>query len=134
MKNRPLVHTSKYALPKETFLTAVHYALQYPEIAQELAECTNTIKALSYSDTNSKGGGTYDAVSETAIKRAALSKRRKLIEDTARAAGQDIYSYLLTGVAEGETYDQLAARGMPCGKDYYYSRRRKFYWLLSQRI
>ena len=36
------------------------------------------------------------------------------------------------GVTCGVSYGVLAARGIPCGKDYYYDKYRKFFWLLDK--
>ena len=71
-----------------------------------------------------------------AIKRLELEEKCKRIEQTAIEADPDIYQWLLEGVTtEYATYRYLRdAKGIPCGKDLYYDRRRKFYYLMSNKI
>lgn len=41
--------------------------------------------------------------------------------------------YIFMAVTEGKTYTQLQMTyAIPCGKDMFYDRYRKFYWLLSK--
>ena len=68
------------------------------------------------------------------MRRYMLEKKKKLVEDTAREVAPEIYDYLILGVAYGWTFWQLQAKGMPCEKDTYYNRRRKFYHLLAKKI
>ena len=57
----------------------------------------------------------------------------KLIEKTAIEADPYLHSYIIKGVTEGKSYTYLkTVLGMPCGKDMYYDRYRKFFWLLSK--
>lgn len=43
-----------------------------------------------------------------------------------------LYSYILKGVTEEKPYTYLKTTlGMPCGKDMYYDRYRRFFWLLN---
>jgi len=44
-----------------------------------------------------------------------------------------LHRYILKAVTEGLSYTYLRTRmDIPCGKDMYYDRYRKFFWLLSQ--
>ena len=47
-KYRPPSEKSKYYIPKEDYLTAVHYALRYPLWQQDLRDMANTSKGISY--------------------------------------------------------------------------------------
>lgn len=134
MKNRILSEKNEFYLPKEEFLTALHFALQYPNWVQELRTEPDTSKAITYDEERVQTSGGYDACSETAMRRYMLEKKKKLVEDTVREVAPEIYDYLLLGVAYGWTFWQLQAKGMPCEKDMYYDRRHKFYYLLAQKI
>ena len=57
--------------------------------------------------------------------------RIRAIEEAARAAGAEIYSWLMRCVTRGETYEQL---GPPCGQAQFYRARRRFYIELDRRI
>lgn len=56
-----------------------------------------------------------------------------LIEETAREADQYLYDYIIKGVVEGRSYTYLrTVLGIPCGRDMYYDKYRKFFWLLNE--
>lgn len=78
--------------------------------------------------------GDYDATAETAMRRKLLADKKKLVEETSMSAGREIYLFLQKGVTGGFTFWQLKQQGMPCEKDMYYNRRRKFYYLLTKKI
>lgn len=123
-----------YYLPKEEYWTVIHYARQYPAWLKELRTIPDTSKAISYDGERVQTSGGYDSTAEVAMRRAMLDKKRKLVEDTAQEAGKEIAVYLLRGVTLGTSFDDLKGQGLPCEKDMYYNRRRRFYWLLAQKI
>ena len=44
-----------------------------------------------------------------------------------------LYSYIIKGVIEGKSYIYLKTKlGIPYGRDMYYKRYRKFFWLLNK--
>ena len=50
----------------------------------------------------------------------------------AKEADEYLYEYILKEITEGISYTYLkTAMKIPCGKDMYYDRYRKFFWLLS---
>lgn len=106
-------YTGKYKLTKNEYLNAYYYALLY-----------NTWKDRCNT-------GSLDKAEIEKIK-----KKMELIEQTAIEADGDIYQYILKAVTNvGITYHYLkTVMDIPCGKDMYYDRRRKFYWLLAQRL
>lgn len=57
--------------------------------------------------------------------------RIKAIEDAARAAGPEIYRWLMRCVTRGETFEKL---GPPCGRAQFYAARRRFFVELDARI
>lgn len=71
-----------------------------------------------------------------AIEVRAKKEKCKVIEQTAIEADPELYTWILEGVIHDyATYRYLRdAKQIPCGKDMYYDRRRKFYWLLSRKI
>jgi hypothetical protein len=110
--------------------------LQYNEWQDELKYKCDNVKSIEITDMPIAHGGNSDATQRLAMRRAELSEKCKLIEDTAMEADPDIYKYIMKAVTnEGITYNYLSTiMNIPCGKDMYYDRRRKFYWLLSQKI
>ncbi|MEY8357057.1 hypothetical protein AALB39_27450 [Lachnospiraceae bacterium 54-53] len=130
---RPLSH-SKYGISKNRFWELYYWCLQYGEWKDELKYKTDTVRSMEITDMPS-GHNPGDATQQLAIRRAMLEKNCQLIEQTAIEADQDIYQYLLKAVTnENITFWYLKKiMNMPCGRTMYYDRRKKFYWLLSQK-
>lgn len=130
---RPLNH-SKYGISKNRFKELYYWCLQYSEWRDELRFKTDTVRSIEITDMPTAHGGS-DATQDLAIRRAQLTQNCNIIEQTAIEADPDLYQYLLKAVTDEEvTYRYLKmVMGIPCGKKMYYDRRRKFYWLLSQR-
>lgn len=132
-KIRPLGR--KYEISKHRFWSAYHFAMQYKEWKNELSHLTDTMKSKQITDMP-MGTGTGDATGDLAIRRAMLSQKCDLIENTCKEASEDIWKYILEGVTnEGASYTYLRQTlNIPCGKNYYYEKRRKFYYLLANRM
>jgi hypothetical protein len=130
------INKDKYGIDTNRFLEIKYHCLQYPEWRRELAELTNTIKAMQYGQ---EGKGSPSQASQTehlAIKRMELEEKCKRIEQTAIEADTVIYPWILEGVTtDYATYRYLRdSKKIPCGKKMYYERRRKFYYLMSKKI
>lgn len=127
---------SKYNISKQGLLTAVHYCLQYNEWLEEYGElASGSISGINYGGMP-HGSGSGNPTETKAIRMEELSRKIALVEQTAIEAGGEIAEWILKGVTiEGATFNYLKmTKGMPCEKDMYYERRRKFYWLISKKI
>ena len=135
---RTPAESSEYYLPKEEYLTAIHYALRYPYLLAELNTVANadTSQAIQYDKPRVKSSGAYDPVSSTAIKRDEIREKIEKIEKALDFATKDDAEkkYLIMGVCHGANYWQLDRAGIPCGKARYYKIRRVFYYTLSKLI
>lgn len=124
----------RYGISKHKFLELKYFCLQYDEWKKELEQLEDTRKSQ---DTTGQPISHYPGkpTENLAIKRLELSAKCDLIERTARAAGGDLSEYILLGVTREEnTYNRLIQRyRMPCGRNVYYNRRRKFYFYLSEK-
>lgn len=124
---------SKYYISKHAFMTAYHYCLNYDEWKAEY-ELSAGLHSGS-KEGEGTGEGANDPTSTQAIRLAELYEKIELIRSTAYAAEPSLYPYLLRYVTQEDlTFDKLKAEGMPCERDMFYDRRRKFYWLLSKRL
>lgn len=56
----------------------------------------------------------------------------KMVVKCCKEADESIWTYIFEGVTCGVSYGVLVTRGIPCGKDYYYDKYRKFFWLLDK--
>ena len=135
-KYRTPSEKSKYYIPKEDYLAAIHYALGYPLLKEEVETMADTSKGISYDKDKVQTSCGYDSTFEAAVRIAESNKQHKmqLIEDTIKLVANGMDYWLRLGVCYGLTFDQLKGKGMPCEKDYYYLIRRKFYFVLAKRI
>lgn len=130
---RPL-NQSKYGISKNRFWELYYWCLQYNEWKKELKYNTNTVGAMEITDMpTSRNFG--DSTQQLAMRRVMLEQNCRLIEQTAIEADSDIYQYILKAVTEEDiTFRYLKLiMEIPCERKMYYDRRRKFYWLLSQK-
>lgn len=127
---------SKYYIPKEDYLTAIHYSLRYPLWKEEVEAMADTSKAITYDKDKVQSSSDYDSTFEAAVKIAKSNKQHKmqLVDDTITLVANGMDYWLRLGVCYGLTFDQLKGKGMPCERDYYYLMRRRYYYELVQRI
>ena len=79
------------------------------------------------------GGGSgkfSDKTASTAIRRTELQRDLEMIEQTAIEADVEIYTYILSNVADGVPWEYL---GVPYSRATFYRRVRKFFWLLDKK-
>lgn len=133
-KYRTPAENSKYYIPKEDYLTAIHYSLRYPLWLAEIKDKTDTSKAIRYDKDKVQSSSDYDATAESAIKIAEIRDKINLIDDVISRVAPDMEYWIRLGVCYGLTFDQLKGKKMPCERDKYYLMRRHYYYELSKRI
>lgn len=125
---------SKYYLPKETFLTVVHYCKQYPLWDAEMETLARTMKAVTYDQTRVQTSHDSDPTEEAALRLSEVGKKKDVLDDIARGIGGSMSKWIIRGVCYDMPYYKLLQEGIPCGKDLYYLLRRRFYYEVSKRI
>ena len=125
---------SKYYLPKESFLTAVHYCKQYPLWVAEIETIAGTVKGISYDKPRVQASSDYDPTEEAAIRLSDVSKKKDLLDKITVEIGGNLAEWIVYGVCYDMPYYKLQMKGIPCGKDLYYLLRRRFYYEVSKRI
>lgn len=133
-KHRTLSKQNKYYIPKETFLMVIHYCKQYPMWEQELGTTLDQGKAIRYDGDRVQTSNQYDPTAEPAIKRAEIARKKDAVDGVAQSVAGAMYKWLLLGVCYDMPYYVLRQKGMPCGKNMYYDKRRQFYYEMSQKI
>ena len=124
---------NKYFIDKHRYYELKHFCLQYNEWKKDYALCNESIIFASNLDKIPGSNKPSDLTAKYAIKRASYGKRINLIEETAKRTDDFLYPYILKAVTEGLSYTYLKTRlEMPCSRDTYYDRYRRFFWLLSQ--
>lgn len=122
-----------YWIPKHRYFELKHFCLQYPDWKKYYVSLLGVNSLSSLGGNKPRLNTITDKTGETAIKRLYFSDRMKMIEQTAIDSEPDIYEYLLKGVTEGLSYTYLKTYcDIPCSKDFYYDRYRRFFWLLDK--
>ena len=124
---------NKYRIDKHRHYELKHFCLQYPRWKKAYSDLNNLSSSLSRIEQTSSTNIPGDPTSKCAIKKARYSEMIDMIEQTAKAADKELYMYILKAVTEGLSYTYLKSRlEIPCGKDMYYDRYRRFFWLLNE--
>ncbi len=131
--NRPEVSKkNKYWITRHRFYELKHFCLQYPQWKHHLEIISNWPNCVP-SRNKLEGDRQSRPTEQIVMKRTYLTNRIKMLEDVAQATDKLIGPYILKGVTEGRSYDQLSAyKQVPCSKDTYYDLYRRFFWLLDQ--
>ena len=79
-----------------------------------------------------RGSGSFNIVENSAELLSLYGRKIKMVNETVKIAGGEISEYLFENVAHGVSFPELERRGIPCGRDYFYERYRKFFWLLDK--
>lgn len=123
---------NKYYIDKHRYYELKHFCLQYSEWKRSYASCCEALIFTSKFENFPSDSMPSDLTAKYAIKRAQYAERIKMVEDAAREADEFLYPYILKAVTEGLSYTYLKTRlDIPCGKDMYYDRYRRFFWILN---
>lgn len=131
---RPVVSTkNKYRIDKHRHYELKHFCLQYPEWKKAYAEFDDVSVPLSMIERVSTSNLPGDPTAKRAMMKAYYAEKMKLVERAATDADECLANYILKAVTENLSYTYLKAKfDIPCGKDMYYDRYRRFFWLLSE--
>ena len=121
---------NKYWIPRFRYLELKNFCLQYKDWKLALKEISLLRSEFEKTSTSLLG----DPTELIAIKRLKYKRNIELIEETAALADQSIAKWIIKGVTENYSYEYLHYQlDLPVGRDTYYDRYRKFFWLLDQR-
>ena len=127
---------NKYWISKHRFYEISHHCMQYNEWKDEYRTLSaQGVKAVQYD--GMPHGTTVGQPTETIGLR--LAELRNKIESVERAAEETdpfFAKFILKAVTnEGITYNYLREiMDMPCDKNKYTKIRRKFYWIMGQKM
>lgn len=124
---------NKYYIDKHRYYELKHFCLQYGEWKKAYASCNDAIVFGSTFERTSSSNIPSDITAKYGMMKAHYDRRIKLIERTAIETDDYLYPYILKAVTEGLSYTNLkTVHDIPCGRDMYYDRYRKFFYLLSE--
>lgn len=124
---------NKYHIDKHRHYELKHFCLQYPKWKKAYKSVDDTSISLSMIENVNSSNMPGDPTAKRAILKAHYSEKINLIEKTAMETDQYLCEYILKAVTEELSYTYLKTKlGIPCGRDMYYDRYRKFFWLLDE--
>ena len=124
---------NEYWISRHRYYELKHFCLQYKEWVKSYLGLKETLVTSSKGNQSGvKGTDTSDPTGELAVKMRNLRDKIQTVESCAYQADSELHEYLLRGVTEARTFENLKARlDIPCSRNTYYDRYRKFFWLLS---
>lgn len=124
---------NKYWISKSRYYELKYFCLQYPGWKKAYAELIEYGVAISNISNEFKNSEISDPTAKIAIMKIYCMDRIEMIEKAAVDTDKYLFNYIILAVTEGHSYTYLKNKlGMPCSRDTYYDRYRRFFWLLSQ--
>lgn len=121
-----------YWLERHRYYELKHFCLQYPVWKKAYAALdglSGRPNDLALFKATEHGNPTE----RCAIAKAYYSERIEMVDRTAIIADPALSDYILKGVTQGLSYEALKTKlGIPCCRDTYYDRHRRFFWLLNR--
>lgn len=128
-----LSEKNKYWISRHRYYELKHFCLQYPSWKKAYATLNEMLISSPNILTTPSGNGHSDPTAEYVIAKSFYSERIKMVEKTAMDTDEQLANYILKAVTEELSYTYLKTKlNIPCCKDTYYDRYRKFFWILNK--
>ena len=121
---------SPYYISKHRYLELKHFCLQYKEWENKW----RNIPVISENEIGKIPGGKNPKkpTEDLAIKKMTLERNMRMVWAVCKEADDSIADYIFKSVTEGVSFVWLSTHtDIPCGKDLFYDRYRKFFWMLD---
>ena len=123
---------NKYWIDKHRYYELKHFCLQYPEWKRAYSDFDNIGVPLSMIERVLTSNLPGDPTAKRAMMKTYYAEKIRMIEKVALETDRCLHNYILKAVTEGRSYTYLKTKlNIPCGRDMYYERYRKFFWLLN---
>ena len=124
---------NKYWIDKHRHYELKHFCLQYPIWKRAYVALNDLGISISKIERESSTNIPGDPTAKCAVRKAYYRERIQLVEAAAMEADRYLYSYILKAVTENLSFTYLKTKlDIPCGRDMYYDRYRRFFWLLNK--
>lgn len=120
-----------YWISRERYYELLHFCKQYNDWIREY----NKLSRIETGNINYISGVKTEEskVERRAIELASIRSKMDLVDAAAETTGRDVKDYILKGVIDGLTYNDMAAREtLPFSRDYYYECYRRFFYELDK--
>ncbi len=131
---RELSKNNKYWISKFRRKELEYFCLQYDELC-ELYKMFDVFKPNVIKDICVNAGMSQESfVENQAIKKAEIKSKINLIDSICMEADNYIYEFIKLHVTKQKSFIELqTVYNIPCGKDMFYDRLQKFFWLLDKK-
>lgn len=127
-----LSKNNKYWISKHRYYELKYFCLQYP-LWKKAYELLDGLKICSYDLLYLSRIDPTDLTGKCVEERSVYFERMRLVEKASIEADPYLASYILKAVTEGRSYTYMKTTlDMPCSRDMYYDRYRRFFWLLDK--
>lgn len=128
-----LSEKNKYWIEKHRYYELKHFCLQYPSWKKAYLALDGMSKRPAEFETFTSTNSCGDPTARCAMAKSFYSDRMEIIEKCARDADPELAVYILRAVTEELSYTYLKNKlDIPCSKDTYYDRYRRFFWFLNK--
>lgn len=128
-----LSERNRYWIERHRYYELKHFCLQYPIWKKAYIALDGLSRRPDDLAIFSKTNRIDDPTAKCVEARIFYVERMELVEQAAIKADAVLYPYILRAVTKGLSYDSLKMQyEVPCCKDVYYDRYRRFFWLLDK--
>ena len=128
-----LSNKNKYWIERHRYYELKHFCMQYSIWKKTYLAIEGFSKQASGVAVGSRTNAYSDPTARCAEAKAFYLDRIEMVEQCAWDADPELYNYILKGITEGYSYEYLKTNlNIPCSRDTYYDRYRKFFWLLDK--
>lgn len=123
---------NRYWIDKHRYYELKHFCLQYPVWKMMYLSIDgfskNNLSTVINSTLREYGNPTEKCV----IEKNFYLNRMEMIRKASKIADAELSDYIFKAVTQGYSYTYLKTKlEIPCSKETYYNRYRKFFWILS---
>ncbi len=123
---------SPYYIPKHRYLELKHYCLQYPEWKKQYKLVSISPGSHQINDILDRSHYS-DPTADKAMTLHKLSRQMEMIEKAAKITDPELSNYILMAVTEERNFEYLSLiKGIPCCRNTFYNRYRRFFWELDK--
>lgn len=128
-----LSEKNRYYIDKHRYYELKHFCLQYSEWKKGYLDLDGYVETRYDHSERVAANNAANPTFKMVEKREEYFEKMRMIEQAAIAADADLSGYIFKAVTEGLSYNHLRTKmNIPCSRDTYYNRYRKFFWLLDK--
>ena len=122
-----------YWIPKHRYYELKHFCLQFPYWKKMYFAIDGILNSPGNMKLTPKSKQIEDETAKYALEKLHYSRRMDIVTWAATKTDRDLSRYILKAVTEGYSYEYLSTKlDIPCSRDTYYDRYRRFFWILDK--